>query len=58
MPPLYYLIVAGLTILYVILVQIVKKIYIKKLEIGYRKIITKKDNKIHYKKIVLHYKKM
>ena len=30
MPPLYYLIVAGLTILYVILVQIVKKIYIKK----------------------------
>ena len=30
MPPLYYLIVAGFTILYVILVQIVKKIYIKK----------------------------
>lgn len=30
MPPLYYLIVAGLTILYAILVQIVKKIYIKK----------------------------
>ena len=32
MPPLYYLIVAGLTILYAILVQIVKKIYIKKVE--------------------------
>ncbi|MDO4378901.1 MAG: magnesium-translocating P-type ATPase [Erysipelotrichia bacterium] len=30
MPPLYYLIVVGLTILYIILVQIVKKIYIKK----------------------------
>lgn len=30
MPPLYYMIVIGLTILYVILVQIVKKRYIKK----------------------------
>lgn len=30
LPPLYYLIVIGLTALYVVLVQIVKKIYIKK----------------------------
>ena len=30
LPPLYYVLVVGLTILYVILVQIVKKIYIKK----------------------------
>ena len=30
LPPLYYLIVCGLTLLYVILVQIVKRIYIKK----------------------------
>ena len=30
MPPLYYIIVIGLTFLYIILVQIVKKIYIKK----------------------------
>lgn len=30
LPPLYYLIVVGLTALYVVLVQIVKKIYIKK----------------------------
>ena len=30
LPPLYYVLVMGLTVLYVILVQIVKKIYIKK----------------------------
>ena len=30
LPPLYYVLVVGLTVLYVILVQIVKKIYIKK----------------------------
>lgn len=32
LPPLYYVLVVGLTVLYVILVQIVKKIYIKKFE--------------------------
>ncbi len=30
LPPLYYVLVVGLTVLYVLLVQIVKKIYIKK----------------------------
>lgn len=30
LPPLYYLIIFGLTILYIVLVQLVKKIYIKK----------------------------
>ena len=30
LPPLYYVLVVGLTVLYVIIVQIVKKIYIKK----------------------------